>query len=292
MTLIQTIATEDITILVADRRLTNPSTGTITDDNHTKLVCWNMSYGIGFTGLARINPAQTKSTSEWIAETICDYPDFMSGVQALGWHMREQMKKLPKQWPDKRLGIVVAGYDGLDVSRKAWIHNFGTDPTDVKLQLLVPQPGQTSSYHISGGPLVNDWHRKVLQRRIPRLLRQPNGIARAVRLMVALQRELANTNTGIGTDAMAVTIPRARAQPILMSNVDGNGTIGTGACEFHYYDTNGYDYRQLGPHVAGGGTAWADFIATADPNNPDNQTVSLRVLKWPTPPPTISANKS
>ena len=131
MTLIQTITTDDITILVADRRLTNASTGTIVDDDHTKLVCWNMSYGIGFTGLARINPAQTKSTSEWIAETICDYPDFMVGVQALGWHMREQMKKLPKWWPDKRLGIVVAGYDGEDISRKAWIDNFGVDPTDI-----------------------------------------------------------------------------------------------------------------------------------------------------------------
>jgi hypothetical protein len=286
MTLIQTITTDDITILVADRRLTNASTGTIVDDDHTKLVCWNMSYGIGFTGLARINPAQTKSTSEWIAETICDYPDFMVGVQALGWHMREQMKKLPKWWPDKRLGIVVAGYDGEDISRKAWIHNFGVDPTDIKLQLLVPHPGQTSSYHISGGPLVNDWHRRVLQRRIPRLLKQPNGIARAVRVMVALQRELANANTGIGTDAMVVTIPRTRAKPMLLSNVDGNATGGTGACEFHYYDTNGYDYRQLGPHVAGGHMAWGDCIATADPDNPDNQTISWRVLKWPTPPPT------
>ena len=40
MTLIQTITTDDITILVADRRLTNASTGTIVDDDHTKLVCW------------------------------------------------------------------------------------------------------------------------------------------------------------------------------------------------------------------------------------------------------------
>ena len=286
MTLIQTVATEDITILVADRRLTNGVTGAVVDDDYTKLVCWNMSYGIGLTGSARIDPAQRKSTSEWIAETICDYPDFMSGVQALAWHMRKQMRKLPKRWPDKRLGIVVAGYDGEDISRKAWIHNFGTDPTEVKLQLLVPYPGQTSSYHISGGPLVNDWHRRVLQRRIPRMLQQPNGIARAVQMMVALQRVMAKTNTGIGTDAMAVTIPKKRAQPMLLSNVDGNAIIGTGACEFHYYDTNGYDYRQLGPHVAGGGTPWGDCIATADPDNPDNQTISWRSLKWPTPPPT------
>ena len=60
MTLIQTVATNDITILVADRRLTHPATGQPVDDAFTKLVCWNMSYGIGFTGLARIDPAQRK----------------------------------------------------------------------------------------------------------------------------------------------------------------------------------------------------------------------------------------
>lgn len=284
MTLIQTVATDNITILVADRRLTNGTTGKPVDDAFTKLVCWNMSYGIGFTGIARIDPAQRKSTSEWIAEKVCDYADFMSGVQALGHHMREQMQRLPKRWPDKRLGIVVAGYDNQGVSRKAWIHNFGPDPTDVKLQLLIPHPGQKSSYHIGGGP-INDWHRRVLQRRIPRLLEQPNGVARAVRLMVALQRKLATSNTGIGTDAMAVTIPKTRAHPMLLSNTDGNATIGTGTCEFHYYDTNGYSYRQLGPHIAGGGTAWADFFAEADPNNLDNQTIGGTCLKWPQPPP-------
>lgn len=286
MTLIQTVATNDITILVADRRLTNGATGGVVDDEFTKLVCWNMSYGIGFTGLARIDPAQRKSTSEWIAEKVCDYPEFMPGVQALGYHMREQIKKLPKWWPDKRLGIVVAGYDGDGNPRAAEINNFGPDPdpTDVKVNFLVPYPGQTSNYHISGGPLATDWHRQVLQRRIPRMLKQPNGVARAVQLMVALQRELAKSNTGIGTDAMAVTIPKTSAEPMILSNVDGNAIIGTGTCEFHYYDTNGYDYRQMGPHIAGGGTAWADFVAEAEPDNPDMQRIGVRCLRWPQPP--------
>ena len=238
------------------------------DDQYTKLVCWNMSYGVGFTGLARIDPAQRKSTSEWIAEKICDYAGFLPGIQSLGYHVREQMKKLPNWWPDKRLGIVVTGYDNEGNQQAAEINNFGVDPTDVKLNLLVPHPGQTSSYHISGGPLATDWNRRVLQRRIPLMLKQPNGIARAVRLMVALQREVAKTNGGIGTDAMAVTIPKTRAEPMLLSNVDGNAVIGTGTCEFHYYDTKGYDYRQLGPHIAGGGMAWADCIAEADPATP------------------------
>ena len=281
MTLIQTITTEDMTIVVADRRLTNGRTGAVVDDEYTKLVCWNTSYGIGFTGIATIDKAQTKSTSEWIAEKICDFGEFMPGVQMLARHMREQMEKLPEWWPDKRLGIIVAGYDGEGNSRKAWIHNFGPDATDVKLELLVPHPGQKSSYHISGGPLVNNWHRQVLQRRIPRTLKQPNGVARAVQLMVALQRQLAETNTGIGTDAMAVTIPKTRAHPIMMSNSDGNAVIGTGACEFHYYDTNGYNYRQLSPHFAAGGIAIADGSFEADPNHPDNQTISWRFLRPP-----------
>lgn len=285
MTLIQTVATEDITILVADRRLTNGATGAVVDDQYTKLVCWNMRFGVGFTGLARIDPQQRKSTSEWIAETICDYPDFMSGVQGLGYNMRERMQKLPKRWPDKRLGIVVAGYDPAGNRQAAEIINYGPDPTNVQARLLVPYPGQTSSYHISGGPLSSQWHRRLLQKRIPRILKQPNGIARAVQLMVALQREIAKTNTGIGTDAMAVTIPRIAAQPVLMSNVDGNAFIGTGSNEFHYYDTDGYDYRQLGPHIAGGGMAMGDCIAEADPLNPDNQSVSFRVLKWRSPSP-------
>ena len=157
------------------------------------------------------------------------------------------------------------------------------------MRLLVPYPGQKSSFHISGGPLATDWNRRVLQRRAPLILKQPNGIARAVQLMVALQREADKTNTGIGTHAMAVTIPRTRAERMLISNTDGNATIGTGACEFHYYDTNGYDYRQLAPHIAGGGMAWADCIAESDPLNPDNQRIGMRCLKWPTPPPTTTS---
>jgi hypothetical protein len=91
MTLIQIVATEDITILVADRR-----PGQQRNQNRrgqrlhqTGVLKHELRYR--FTGLARIDPAQKKSTSEWIAETICDNPDFMPGIQALVWHMREQM---------------------------------------------------------------------------------------------------------------------------------------------------------------------------------------------------------
>jgi hypothetical protein len=74
MTLIQTLMSDDLVIQVSDRRLTHGRTATVVDDRYTKLVCWNFNFSIGFTGLAHINPAQKRSTSEWIAETICDVP--------------------------------------------------------------------------------------------------------------------------------------------------------------------------------------------------------------------------
>lgn len=102
MTLIQTVTTDDLVIQVADRRLSRPD-GSVFDDDYTKLVCWNTSFTVGFTGLARIDPAQKKSTSEWLAETLCDYASFEDGVDALRYWASGQIGQLPtgKGWEDK-----------------------------------------------------------------------------------------------------------------------------------------------------------------------------------------------
>ncbi|MBX4280788.1 hypothetical protein K4G80_20440, partial [Mycobacterium tuberculosis] len=94
MTLIQTVTTDDLVIQVADRRLSRPD-GSVFDDDYTKLVCWNTSFTVGFTGLARIDPAQKKSTSEWLAETLCDYASFEDGVDALRYWASGQIGQLP-----------------------------------------------------------------------------------------------------------------------------------------------------------------------------------------------------
>lgn len=132
MTLIQTLITDDLIIQVADRRLTNAATGMLVDDQYTKLVCWNFNFSIGFTGLARIDRAQRRSTSEWIAETICDYGLFEDGVAALARVASERVGKLPKAWPDKRLGILVAGFDAAPTR---W------SPRSPTLRLAAPCPG-------------------------------------------------------------------------------------------------------------------------------------------------------
>jgi hypothetical protein len=54
---------------------------------------------------------------------------------------------------------------------------------------------------------------------------------------------------------------------------------------FCYFDDAGYNYRQAPPHMAGGGWAQADCLAEADPLNPDNQKISICLLKCPAPPP-------
>jgi hypothetical protein len=301
MTLIQTLMSDDLVIQVSDRRLTNGGTGAVVDDQYTKLVCWNSNFSIGFTGLARIDRAQRKSTSEWIAETICDYGLFEHGVEALGQAASERISRLPKAWPDRRLGIVVAGFDGRDDPLVAEVANFEVggpmpvDPTIFNIKYWHRLTGQPVGYQITGASLTEKWQHQLLMQRIPRALKKPKpeGITYAVKLMVAVQRSIAKTNKTVGTDAMAVTIPRTTfgeqilAQlngQILMSNLDGTNTIGaSNGPEFAYFDTHGFKFRQFGPHNAGHGMAIADLLGTADPDNPDNQTVSIRILKFPKP---------
>lgn len=198
MTLIQTVTTDDLVIQVADRRLSRPD-GSVFDDDYTKLVCWNTSFTVGFTGLARIDPAQKKSTSEWLAETLCDYASFEDGVDALRYWASGQIGQLPtgKGWEDKGLGIIIAGFDRRRIPLVAEISNF--DPE-------APIPANQNE-------LTEKMYANILLRRVPRMLKQQDGITRAARLMVALQRRISEDNPGVGRHAMAVAIPRERTMP-------------------------------------------------------------------------------
>ena len=122
MTLLQTVFSGDRIIQVSDRRLT--LNGQIFDDEYTKLVCWNQTFSAGFTGIARIDRRARKSTAEWIAEVLCDYPAFVPGVQALRQEAENRVSKL--SWADKRLAIVVAGFDFRQIPLIAEIANFDT----------------------------------------------------------------------------------------------------------------------------------------------------------------------
>lgn len=123
MTLIQTFFSDDYVIQVSDRRFTNRD-GSVFDDEYTKLVCWNQTFTAGFTGIARMDAPLKKSTAEWIAEVLCDYPVFEYGVDAPRREAETTIRNLPTNWDNKRLAIVVAGFDQRSVPLCAEVANF------------------------------------------------------------------------------------------------------------------------------------------------------------------------
>lgn len=287
MTLIQTLFSNDRIIQVSDRRLT--LNGQVFDDEYTKLVCWNQTFSAGFTGIARIDRRGRKSTSEWIAEVLCDYMLFEQGVQALRAEAENRVSKLP--WKDKRLAIVVAGFDFRKVPLVAEIANFDTatnaavDANHFVLRYAQVPPGRITGTHAVGARL-GDLEYRLLTRYVPRVLRKDkrNGHNRAIKLLVENQRRVHRKDALVGADAQAVTIPSSQmGNAIVMSNLDGTD-IPAHSSSFVYLDQYGFRYKQLGPLMAHGGTVIDQVTGTADKDNPDNQVVSIRFVKVPAQP--------
>lgn len=294
MTLIQTVFTNDFILQVSDRRLTkgfdrNKSI-IIDDENATKLVSWNSTFTVGFTGLARIDRRQTEPTSLWIAKTICDYPLFEWGMAALRDEAEKRIRPLPKPW-DRRLAVVVGGFDARRGPVVGLVTNFDTETgkpfsnlSEFRTDLLLPPRGKWSGSHVAGARM-SDLHRNILKRQVPRFLRQrhPEGINQAVRLMVYLQRLVAKKDPTVGADALCVFIPRVQqglpGGPTMMSNL-GGPEIPTGISSFGFFDSRGWQFEQRGPLAAEGGFV-KEIWATADPEFPDNQTIGVRFHKVP-----------
>lgn len=287
MTLLQTVFSAERVIQVSDRRLT--LNGKVFDDEYTKLVCWNQTFTVGFTGIARIDRRARESTSEWIAKILCDYPAFLLGVQALRQEAENRVSKLP--WADKRLAIVVAGFDFRQLPLVAEIANFNTttnisgNPNVFRLRYAqVPQGHSTHTHSV--GALLGDLEQRLLSRYVPRILRKDkiNGHNRAIKVLVENQRRVHRRDFMVGADAQAVTIPSSQmGHGIVMSNLDGTD-IPARSSSFVYFDQQGFQYKQLGPLMAQGGQVIDQVIGTADEDNPDNQTMSIRFVKVPTPP--------
>jgi hypothetical protein len=287
VTLLQTVFSGDRIIQVSDRRLT--LNGAVFDDEYTKLVCWNQTFSAGFTGIARVDRRARKSTAEWIAEVLCDYTAFVPGVQALRLEAESRVSKL--SWADKRLAIVVAGFDFRQIPLVAEIANFDTatnvthDPDSFRLRYAQPPPGRTTGSHSVGAGL-GDLEQRLLSRYVPRILRKDkaNGHNRAIKLLVENQRRVHRKDPLVGADAQAVTIPSTQmGHGIVMSNLDGTD-IPSHSSSFVYFDQHGFRYKQLGPLMAQGMQVIDQVIGTADENNPDNQSMSIRFVKIPPRP--------
>lgn len=153
------------------------------DDEYTKLTCWNQTFTAGFTGLARIDIGQKKSTSEWIAEVLCDYPVFGYGVDALRREAEKTIRKLPNHW-DKRLAVVVAGFDSNGSLLCVGAANFDTttgftsDQNSFALKGFKLVNGRKTGSHTAGAPstsckkkvaeAISSAHRRPNERHQPR----------------------------------------------------------------------------------------------------------------------------
>lgn len=296
MTLIQTVFSRDRVIQVSDRRLTKGD-GELVDDYYTKLVLWNDCYTVGFTGIARLDRRQKKeSTAQWIAEVLSDHAFFEHGVAALSAALGDKIEKLPRNF-DRRLAIVLAGFDALHdgpvvacVTNMDMQTNTSADPTNFDIWELSIGTGQSAGVH-SIGAAMNEEQDKVLTRQVRKALKRGDGVNPAVQLMVENQRSVARTDKRktVGPDALCVHIPRGTPGlfgtldgPSVMSNL-GGPSLPTGISSFGYFDRNGWQWKQESPLAASGGYVRENF-ASADPDNPDNQTVGLRLLKVPKQP--------
>jgi hypothetical protein len=92
-------------------------------------------------------------TSEWIAETNCDYGLFEDGIAAHGRVASERIARLPKAWPDRRrLGIVLQKPkpEGITYAVKLMVAVQRSSPTTV----AIPVSG-------AGGILSSTLHCKI-----------------------------------------------------------------------------------------------------------------------------------
>lgn len=290
MTLIQTLVTDEVVIQVSDRRLTWPD-GTVATDEYCKLVYWNGWFTVGFTGIARIDPQATESVSEWIAKTVADYNVLGEGIEAVAKDAANRINKLP--WKDKRLTIIFAGFAMIDAKLRPLVFivtNMEPDGSskDQNVFEIYNSTPPTLPWSTAVGARITPWHQRMLNQRIPRMLKQPNGVERALKLMVALQRYVAadqmrrdSTKVTVGEDALCVVIPRNQVAPgTILTKVDGY-ELPEKSAAFEFFPKGGFEFRKHGPLMASGGFVNVDLTTEADPANPDHQTVSMQVLKTP-----------
>ena len=206
----------------------------------------------------------------------------------------KRWKKLPKNW-DKRTAFVIAGFDPrigdgpllASVTNMNPNTNISDDETVFRTHQITPPPGHTTGVYVAGASM-NEQQQLFSTRYLRRELKKGDGVNQAVRLMVGIQRDVAKTDRKqtVGLDALCVHIPRGSNPnmpgPSVMSNL-GGPELPTGCCSFGFFDRAGWQWKQEAPLLSGGGQVTQVF-GSADPENPDNQTVGFRLLKVPKQP--------
>jgi hypothetical protein len=218
MTLVLTLATPDVVIQVADRRLVNALTGETMSDNTNKSVSYCGSTSFAYTGLAKIGRDQT---DEWLASTIASQPSMFEVLRMLANDASAAFGRI--RVPDtrwKRHTFVGAGWatraPGAPLSPCIWsVSNcVGLD----FMPLAEPTPEfRILTYECSGVPFVlNSVGQSIptsikreLKKNIERCLSRQTSALPLAELMVRAVRNVALTNSAVGRGLLISAIPRA-----------------------------------------------------------------------------------
>lgn len=302
MTLLQTSVYPGGVLQVSDRRLTNPKTKNVITDSQNKAVSWCARRAVCFTGIARIDKAQKKPVSHWIAETLADHMTLDSGIEALRVSATKQIKKLPKTW-DTRLSIIVAGIHDLalidnnqhitPIAAVRRISNYENPEAGPRFEEFVVNKmdipfGQGQYVYGHNGWPSPDEH-KAMTKGLVRMYGRPDGVKHAARLMVQMQRRIADRPKSlVGHDAMVVWIPAVQPNPnqaTILTHPEELEFIGE-IPRFYFVPAGGVTAETFGPDWACGGWAQTSVRMTT---HGDNQSIQIKLLKVPKPPPEIDS---
>jgi hypothetical protein len=285
MTLLQTWICPTGILQVSDRRLTNARTGKVVDDVFNKAVSWCARRTVGFTGIGYLGRNQKEPVSHFIAKTLADHLSFEAGIEALRVAATEEVARLPKAW-DRRLSIHVAGLHDIyrtGVVRR--ISNFENPDNVAQFKDFVVGRGDVpfapgNFGYLHSGVLTRE-EQKVMVDSLPRVYAMPNGLNRAARLMVQMQRRVADRVNTVGKDAMVVSIPAVNdGSGVIMTDPEGFNIAGNFPM-FSFVREGGMSAETFGPDSACHGWATTEARAVTDG---DNQSISVTMLKVPKPP--------
>lgn len=250
------------------------------------MVSWCNDMTIGFTGLAFIDRAQKKRTSEWIAETLWQENDLEDGIQKLRLEAERAIARLPSWYPDKRLSIAIAGFPDTDRGVRGMILRI----SNFEHQDQIWPIHQTNFYenryfasepdglmYLTSGARFHPWHWKIVKKRITRIATRDGDWNRVARLMVALQQKVSDVNGTVGRDSLVVSIPSKPAHRGGMWTGGGSNNLSLDVKNFSFYKDGCFSPERFGPHFVCGPYAFTDF--KAERFGTDGQEVSVRLLK-------------
>lgn len=275
MTLVAVVATSDLIVLAADRRLTWPD-GSLADDNANKIVQFADTGVFGYTGIARIGGV---GTDDWLAERLAEGAP--KGLTPMLKGLREAadatLRSGPAATPLAILGAIWARPEGLPPVRPIvlCISNFHTDwqtPGGVP-----PFAFATHSkiLDIADGPLITTVGSAVERRTVDgcrRLVRRRMRSANARHLGAEIEailvdaiRELGRRDRRVGRGILTARLPRPKDNGSGLLVV--NGVPNDESPTFRFYPSDAANSWIYGPTlVSRGGTILAAFRAGTLPS--------------------------